>query len=255
MKILAVTQARIGSTRLPEKILKKIKGESLLELHLKRILKSNLINKVKVATTTEPDANKIIAICNKLEIDVYKGSLNNVLDRFYKAALPENPDWVVRLTSDCPLIDPVEIDNIIQHALDHNFDYVSNTLKPTYPDGIDVEVFKFSALEKAVKEATLVSEIEHVTPYIWKNSSYLGGSIFTSDCVLNETDYSKIRLTVDTLEDFIVIEKLIKGIGSKKSWYDYVKYLQKNPDLKKVNEQFVRNEGYEKSINNDIAIK
>ena len=251
MKILAITQARIGSTRLSEKILKTIQGESLLEIHLKRILKSKLITKLKVATTIEPDADKIVAVCSKLGIDVHKGSVNNVLERFYETASPEKPDWVVRLTSDCPLIDPIEIDRVIQHAITNNLDYVSNALQPTFPDGLDTEAFRFTALERAVKEAKLTSELEHVTPYIWKNSTYKGGNLFTSDCVINEEDFSGVRLTVDTLEDFQVIEKLVELLGTEKPWLEYVKALQEHPDIRKINEHFTRNEGYEKSINKD----
>jgi len=251
MKILAITQARIGSTRLPGKILKNINGETLLEIHLNRVLKSKLISKLKLATTIEPDAEKIVSIAKKLDIEVHKGSVNNVLDRFYQTALPEKPDWVVRLTSDCPLIDPSIIDKVIQHAMDNNLDYVSNVLKPTYPDGLDTEVFKFSALEKAFKEAKLTSELEHVTPYIWKNSSFKGGTIFSSDCVMNDIDYCDIRLTVDTLEDFLVIEKLVKLLGSGKPWMEYVRVLEQHPEIQKLNVKIKRNEGYEKSLNKD----
>jgi spore coat polysaccharide biosynthesis protein SpsF (cytidylyltransferase family) len=251
MKILAITQARIGSTRFPAKILKMIHGESLLEIHLRRILESKLITKLKVATTIEPEACKIVEISNKLNVEVYQGSVNNVLDRFYQTALPEAPNWIVRLTSDCPLIDFIEIDRVIHFAIANDLDYASNTLKPTFPDGIDVEVFKFSALEKAFKEARLTSEIEHVTPYIWKNSTYKKNNLFKSDCVINDVDYSSVRLTVDTLEDFMVIEKLIELIGTDKRWIDYVKLLQSNPDIQKINEHFTRNEGYKKSILND----
>lgn len=255
MHILAITQARIGSTRLPEKILKTIKGETLLEIHLKRILQSRLISKLKVATTIEPDVEKIVAVAKKLGVEVHKGSVNNVLDRFYQTALPENPDWVVRLTSDCPLIDPVEIDKVIQHAIDNDLDYVSNGLEPTYPDGMDTEVFKFSALEKAFKEAKMTSELEHVTPYIWKNSSFKGGTLFRSDCVMNEKDFSGIRLTVDTLEDFLVIEKLVELLGTEKPWLDYVRALEQHPEIQKLNTQFKRNEGYEKSLKKDTMGK
>lgn len=251
MKIIAITQARIGSTRLPEKILKTINGESLLEIHLKRILQSKLITKLKVATTIEPDAEKIVAVANKVGVEVHKGSINNVLDRFYQTALPEKPDWVIRLTSDCPLIDPVEIDRVIQHALDNDLDYVSNALEPTYPDGLDTEVFKFSVLEKAFNEAKITSELEHVTPYIWKNSSFKGGTIFTSDCVMNEKDFSAIRLTVDTLEDFLVIEKLVEILGTDKSWMEYVRVVEQHPEIKYLNAKFQRNEGYEKSLKKD----
>jgi spore coat polysaccharide biosynthesis protein SpsF (cytidylyltransferase family) len=251
MNILAITQARIGSTRLPEKIIKRINGESILEIHLKRILKSKTITNLKVATTTESGNEKIESIAQKLGVEVFKGSVNNVLERFYYAALPEKPDWVVRLTSDCPLIDAAIIDNVIDFAISKNLDYASNTLEPTFPDGMDVEIFKFSALEQAFHEAELKSELEHVTPYIWKNSSYKGGNIFTSDCYKNDLDYSSIRITVDTHEDFLVIQKLVELYGIEKDWMTYVKGLQEHPEIRKINENFQRNEGYEKSTKED----
>jgi len=254
MKILAISQARIASTRLPEKILKSINGETLLEIHLKRIQKSRLISKILVATTVEPQADMIVSIARKLNIGSFKGSVDNVLDRFYKTALPEKPEWVVRLTSDCPLIDPTEIDKVIQYAVANDLDYVSNTLELTYPDGLDTEVFKFAALDKAHKEAKLTSELEHVTPYIWKNSTFKGGRLFTSDCIKNDIDLSSIRLTVDTLEDFYVIKKLIELLGTESPWIDYVNELLKNPEILKINQHLTRNEGYEKSINNDKRI-
>ncbi len=251
MKILAITQARVGSSRLPEKILKKIEGKSLLSIHLNRILKSNLVTKLKVATTNEDGVEQIIAICNECEVEFYQGSLNDVLDRFYHTALPENPDWVVRLTSDCPLIDPMVIDTIIEAAVQNNLDYTSNTLNPTYPDGIDVEVFKFSALQKAFNEAMLKSEREHVTPYIWKNSTVKGGEIFKSFSYENNEDFSSIRLTVDTLEDFEVIEKLIQIEGTSKDWLSYVNTLNNHLEIKAINQKYNRNEGYEKSLNSE----
>jgi len=251
MKILAITQARYGSTRFPGKILKEIKGQSLLELHLKRIKQSSLISKLKVATTDEPDAVKIENICKKLNLDSYRGSVDDVLERFFFTAEPENPDWIVRLTSDCPLIDPLVIDCVINFALDNNCDYASNTLNPTFPDGMDVEVFKFSALEEAFNEATLKSDREHVTPYIWRNSSFKGGSIFNSISYENKVDFSTIRLTVDKLEDFLVIEKLVNALGLNESWEKYVDYLQSHKEINSLNRDFIRNEGYQKSLNED----
>ena len=251
MIILAITQARIGSTRLPEKILKTINGESLLEIHLRRVLQSKMLTKLKVATTTEPDSDKINVVANKLGVEVYKGSTYNVLDRFYQTAIKEAPDWIVRLTSDCPLIDPVEIDNVVKRAITTDFDYVSNTLTPTFPDGIDVEVFKFTALEKAFNEAKLLSELEHVTPFIWKNSTFKNGNLFSSDCVMNEIDFSNYRLTVDTLEDYDVIKKLVELLGTNKSWMEYIEALKQYPEIKLLNDHNTRNEGYIKSINND----
>ena len=251
MKILAVTQARIGSTRFPEKILKEINGESLLEMHLKRIKKSNLISKYKIATTTEPGVEKIISIAEKFGIEVFQGSIDNVLKRFYYAALPEEPDWIVRLTSDCPLIDAVEVDRVIKHTVDKNYDYVSNTMRPTFPDGLDVEVFKYSCIETAWREAKLPSDREHVTPYIWKNSTYMGGNLFNSDCVINNEDYSNIRLTVDTYEDFLVIKEIVSILDSNRPWEEYVQVLKENPNIINLNMHHARNEGYKKSLIED----
>lgn len=251
MKILAITQARYGSSRLPAKILKEVNGKSLLEIHLERILKSKLISKLKVATTIEDGADIIVGIASKLKVESYKGSIDDVLQRFYETAKPELPDYVVRLTSDCPLIDPNVIDIVIKTCIETGSDYASNTLSPTYPDGVDVEVFKFSALEKAYIEATLKSDREHVTPYIWRNSTFKGGKLFESINVESTDDYSKSRITVDTLEDFLLIEALIANLGIEKSFVEYIDYLEKNKNIKELNNQHVRNEGYDRSLLND----
>ena len=251
MKILAITQARYGSSRFPGKVLKKINDKTLLEIHLERILQSKMITMLKVATTTEEHAVQIVAIAEKLNIKSYQGSIDDVLKRFYETALPERPDYVVRLTSDCPLIDPVEIDKTIKACIEQQVDYTSNTLIPTFPDGIDVEVFKFSALEKACSEATLKSDREHVTPYIWRNSTVKGGKLFKSYNVSNEDNYSKYRITVDTDKDFMVIKKIIEVLGPSRPWMEYINFLNENEDVKAINGEYERNEGYQKSLNND----
>lgn len=251
MKILAITQARVGSTRLPGKVLKTIGDKSLLEIQLNRILQSKLVSKLKVATTVEPEASKIIEIASHCGVESFAGSIDDVLERFYLTAQPEAPDYVVRLTADCPLIDPVEIDRVIEACINSGVDYASNTLEPTLPDGLDVEVFKFSALEKAYREATLKSDREHVTPYIWRNSSVKGGELFKSLSVKNDQDFSQLRLTVDTPEDFNLIEQLINSLGIDKPWSVYVDYLNKNSELLKINAHYERNEGYQKSLKED----
>lgn len=251
MKILAITQARVGSTRLSKKVLKKIGGKTLLEIHLLRILKSKKISKLKVATTIEKDASEIVEIANKLKVKSFRGPVDDVLKRFYLAALPEKPDYIVRLTSDCPLIDPKEIDRVISKCVEGKYDYVSNALEPTFPDGMDVEVFKFSALKKAYQESTLKSDREHVTPYIWRNSSVKGGKMFKSFSVKHYKDFSKYRLTVDEQEDFDLIKKLISYLGIGRKWIEYVNFLDKNPELIIMNAQYERNEGYQKSLRED----
>ena len=251
MKILAITQARYGSTRLPGKILKTVAGKTLLEIHLTRILQSKRISKLKIATTIEDGADKIAAIGRLLGVESYKGSIEDVLERFYFTALPDNPDYVVRLTSDCPLIDPHEIDKVIDTCISNNVDYASNTLMPTFPDGIDVEVFKFLALKKAYEESCLKSDREHVTPYIWRNSTEKGGTLFKSVNVSNPHDYSKYRITVDTDKDFVVMQELIEELGIEKSWLDYISFLDNYENIKVINAEYERNEGYLKSIKND----
>lgn len=251
MNILAITQARYGSTRLPAKILKEVSGKSLLETHLERILKSKMITKLKVATTKEEGAGIIIDIANRLNVESYQGSTDDVLARFYETAKPESPNYVVRLTSDCPLIDAEVIDKVIESCLESGCDYASNGLAPTYPDGLDVEIFKFSALEKAYIEAELKSDREHVTPYIWRNSTFKGQSLFKSINVENEVDFSKHRITIDTIEDFMLIKSLIENLGNDKSFSTYIDYLEKHPELREINKLYIRNEGYDKSLLND----
>ncbi len=256
MKVLGITQARYGSTRLPAKILKEVGGRTLLEIHLLRLLQAKSLDKVKIATTKEEGTKFIIEIANKIGVEYHQGSLNDVLERFYETALPENPDYVVRFTSDCPLIDPKLIDEVVDYAIKNDYDYV-NVDSSQFPDGLGTEVVKFTALERAFKEATLISEREHVMPYIWKNGSALGGSLFKSYKypnklgIYNANDY---RITIDEPEDFEVIKVLIEELGIERSWKEYIDYLISHEDLYKINSKFHYNEGYEKSIKNDNII-
>lgn len=255
-KVLAITQARYGSTRLPAKILKEVNGQTLLEIHLRRILQAKTIDKLKIATTDEEGSKYIIDVANKVGVGYYQGSVDDVLSRFYHTAAPEKPDYVLRFTSDCPLIDPEVIDMIVNYALKHpEYDYVSADSK-SFPDGLDTEVIKFSALERAYNEADLTSEREHVTPYIWKNGTARGGTLFNSYRFPNpEGDYSSIRITLDTPEDFELLKKVIEENGIGLGWKAYVNYLQQHKEILDINSKFERNEGYAKSIENDRQIK
>jgi glutamate-1-semialdehyde aminotransferase/spore coat polysaccharide biosynthesis protein SpsF (cytidylyltransferase family) len=253
MKIVAVTQARYGSSRLPGKVLKKVNGSSLLSIHIQRVLQSGRINKLIVATTTEPDAELIANIAKENNCDVYKGSLNDVLDRFYQAVKHEKADYIVRVTSDCPLIDASIIDNVIDKCIEQGVDYCSNTLVPTFPDGMDVEVFRFKALEEAWQNALLQSDREHVTPYIWRNSTEKGEAKFTSFNYKSDKDYSAFRLTVDEPADLQLIDQLISAIGESKTWQDYIQYLTAN-NLSAINTNIQRNEGFMKSLHQDKSI-
>lgn len=257
MKILAITQARYGSTRLPAKILKEVNGVTLLEIHLRRILLSKSISKLKIATTDEEGSRYIVEVADKLGVEYFKGSVDDVLSRFYGTAAPEKPDYVIRLTSDCPLIDPNVIDEVVTYAIEHpKYDYV-RTQAASFPDGLDTEVMKFSALEKAYNEANLKSEREHVTAYIWKNGSADGGTIFQTynypnpvGCY-NADDY---RITIDEPEDYEVIKHLIENLGMEEGWKTYIDYLMEHKDVYAINSKFSNNEGYAKSIANDSII-
>ncbi len=247
MKIIGITQARISSSRLPRKVLLKINEKSLLQYHLERAKKSKLVNKWIVATTDENESDLICEIASKLSIDSFKGNLEDVLDRFYQSVKNENPDYIVRITSDCPLIDASIIDDVIKSCIDEKVEYMSNTLKPTFPDGMDVEVFTFAALEKAWKDSKIQSEREHVTPYIWKNSSYFDQTIFTCKNFIGSDDFSNYRLTVDQREDFNLVKELIEVLGDNKTWMEYVTYIKNNQSLFSTNSTIKRNEGYMKS--------
>ena len=149
MKVLLITQARIGSTRLPGKVLLPLGEETLLSVHLKRLSQCTTVNKIVVATTFEDSVDRLIDICKESEVDYHQGSLEDVLDRFYQAAIQYQPDWVVRVTSDCPLLDSRVVDQVVQEAIESDVDYCANIITEDFPDGQDVEVFKFSALELA----------------------------------------------------------------------------------------------------------
>lgn len=245
MKVLVITQARYSSIRLPGKVLLPLGSGTVLDLHLKRVKKSKLIHDFVVATTHEPESTQIQKIATQQGFDFFCGDLNDVLDRFYQAALKYKPDVVVRLTSDCPLIDVTLVDDLVSKFLKASVDYAANCVEATLPDGMDAEVFTFKALETAWQLAKKSSEREHVTLFI-RNSGQ-----FKLLNVKYEPDLSGIRLTLDTQEDYQVISDLVKSCGEDASMQEYVQYLDAHQELKKINSQFERNEGLKKSLLKD----
>jgi len=245
MKIIAITQARTGSTRFPNKIMNKIEDETLLGIHIERIKKSKKINSIIIATTNKTDDDIIELESNRLNVSCYRGEEEDVLDRFYRAAKPYQPDFVVRLTSDCPLIDPLLIDMIIEATVNSRVDYCSNTLIESYPDGQDVEVFSFNSLKKAWEESVLMSDREHVTPYMKRNFKVL-------NIHSNNMKFNKVRMTVDEPNDFVVIKRLVDKLGLNEKWENYTNLYLNNKTISNVNESITRNEGYIKSIKNDL---
>jgi spore coat polysaccharide biosynthesis protein SpsF (cytidylyltransferase family) len=247
---ILITQARTGSTRLPGKVLKEINEKSLLQIHLDRLKKCKTISEIVVATTTKQEDQVIYDKALEWGFSALRGSESDVLDRFYQSVMDKKADWIVRVTSDCPLIDPVLVDKVIDFVRNNNKDYGANILVENFPDGQDIEVFKFSALESAWKNAKLVSEREHVTPYIRNNSDFKGGSLFSAINYPCDFDYSKIRMTVDESRDYELIKILITALGTDKTWLEYTNYIIQN-NLTEINDSIIRNEGLLKSQKND----
>lgn len=250
-KVIIITQARISSSRFPEKVLQPLGEGTLLSTHINRLKQSKIANEIIVATTDEPDAYKIVEIADQCRVKSYRGSLNDVLDRFYQAAKVHNPDYIVRVTSDCPLIDASLVDKVIKMTVENNLDYGANILKEEYPDGQDVEVFTFNALEKAWYEAIAPSEREHVTPYIRNNSSFKEGTFFTSQNYAAPDDYSYIRMTVDEPDDMKAVKVLVDELGLNEPWFTYANFIVNNIE-KFPNQNIQRNEGFLKSIKQDL---
>lgn len=253
MKILLITQARIGSTRFPNKVTMPLANSTLLGIHLERVKKSKRVTDWIVATTNEDGVAAIIDIALNSGIGIYQGDLYDVLDRFYQTAKPFHPDYVVRVTADCPLLDANLIDAIIDLTIKEKAAYGTNIIIEEFPDGQDIEVIAFSALQKAWKEAKLSSEREHVTPYIRNNSDIMGGKLFKAVHYSSPSNFNHIRMTVDEPKDLESIELLISKLGLEASWIDYTEYII-NRIYEFKNQDILRNEGYLKSLKNDQII-
>jgi spore coat polysaccharide biosynthesis protein SpsF len=245
MKVVAIIQARMGSTRLPGKVLKKIFGKPVILWDLDRISLSKLINDIVVAIPYAKENDVMVDIIKEYsnKIKITRGSENDVLDRYYQAAMQTNADVVVRITSDCPLIDPVVIDQVISQFLENDCDYCSNSLMRTFPRGLDTEVFSFKALEKAWNFAKKDYEREHVTPYITENPEK-----FKLLNVANDIDLSYLRWTLDTKEDFEFIDTVYKKIYPKKTLFlmnDIIELMDMEPELIEINKHVTQKSVHE----------
>jgi spore coat polysaccharide biosynthesis protein SpsF len=248
-KVLAVLQARTTSSRLPGKVLKPILGVPMLARQIERIRLSREIDKLIVATSDEPSDDSVAELCATLGVTCFRGSLNDVLDRFYRAAAPLSPEYVVRLTGDCPLADPDVIDAAIRVCRPGDFDYVTNALDGRYPDGLDVEVFRFECLQQAHLEAQLPSQREHVTPFINRQPDR-----FKIGHLRSEVDLSMLRWTVDEPEDFRLITLIYEAlypINPAFRMRDVLLLLEEHPEWKSMNAFHKRNAGYERSLERD----
>jgi spore coat polysaccharide biosynthesis protein SpsF (cytidylyltransferase family) len=247
--ILAILQARVSSSRLPGKVLKPILGKEMLLHQIERIQYSSLIDKLVIATSTDPSDDEIEKICINNKIEVFRGDLINVLDRFYKCAIKYNPQLIVRLTGDCPLADWQVIDQTIQYQIDGKFDYVTNRFKPAFPDGLDVEVITYSSLKIAFDNALLPSEKEHVTYYVRQRKNQFKLGNYSSP-----KDLSNMRWTVDEIEDFVLVEKIYSNLYKKNPKFlikDVLDLLSNQPELLKINSHIGTSEGMQKSLKED----
>ena len=246
MKIVGIVQARMGSARRSGKVLAKICGKPMLEHLLTRLNASEKLHGVIVATTFESNDDTLVQWCIANDVEVFRGSGDNVLSRFYHCALTYDADVIVRITADDPLKDPRVIDYAVNTLINNeDLDYVSNTIDVSYPEGIDVEVFRFSALERAYKGAVKQSDLEHVTPYIWSNPDSFNLLNFCA-----KEDNSDIRLTVDYEVDLQVVEAILYNFKDNPlvSYQDIVAFLRGSANIASINSGILRNEGYAKSI-------
>ncbi len=249
MNTVAILQARMSSTRLPGKVLKPLIGEPMLFRQIERLMRCKEFDHLIVATSTSDSDDLLADECEKRGVECFRGSLDDVLERFYRSIKTYNPRNIVRLTGDCPLADPFLIDDVIRFYKEGDYDYVCNCDPPTFPDGLDVEVMNYASLEVSFESASIRSEREHVTLYIRSHAEK-----FKIGNYLAITDRSSLRWTVDEPEDFIFVEAVYNELYEKKPEFttnDILELLESTPSLIKLNNSFIRNEGLSRSLERD----
>lgn len=246
LSAVAIIQARMGSTRLPGKVLADICGKPLLQRLIERVRATPGISRVVVATTTESADDVLADWCSAQSVAVYRGSVDDVLDRFWQCAKQHPAEFIVRVTADDPLKDPEVIAQALALcASSPEVDYASNTLQPSYPEGLDIEVVRFRTLERAAREAKLPSEREHVMPYVWKNPDRFELRGFTM-----QPDLSHWRWTVDKPADLELVRRIFAHFGDQPlvGYQAVIAWLNHNPELVAINAGTIRHEGYLKTL-------
>lgn len=254
MKYLVMIQARCGSTRLPNKVLKDLCGKPALERMIERVKRSKVVDEVMVVTSIEKNNLPILKLCAEMGVRVGIGSENDVLDRFYQSAKLLKPEYIIRLTADCPCFDAELLDQAI-FGMQESTDYCGMTSE-SFADGLDLEIIKFSALEKSWREAVHSFEREHVTQYIIRHPELFEQLDFQSPIGY----FGDHRWTVDEPEDFELVSKIyehfINELYTENFGYkDILNYLNKNPEIRNINRKYTRNEGLEKSIREDRIVE
>lgn len=249
-RVVAVIQARLGSTRLPGKSLADIAGKPMLEHVVERMRACACIDEIVLATTAEASDAPLVRLARTLGIRVYEGSTDDVLDRTYRAAVMARAEVIVRVTGDDPFKDAAVTEQVVRRLLEEKADYASNTTDPTFPEGIDIEAFTMIALERAWREARLSSEREHVTPYIWTHPK-----LFTLVNVAHSVDLSAMRWTVDYPQDLAFARAVYGELyhGRPFGMKEVLDLLERKPELARINEGIARNAGYQRSLERDRA--
>lgn len=251
MKYLGVIQARCGSTRLPNKVLMELAGKPALQWTIERAKLSKYIDEVIVVTSINRENLPIVEMCCKLGIRVFSGSEEDVLDRFYQLSKLIKPEYIVRITGDCPLYDPQLLDWSIEQMANTS-DFLAQKQPETFPDGLDIEVIRYSALAKSWSNASLQSEREHITQYIRKHPEIF--NIQWVSCPLG--DFGNERWTFDEQRDYEFLKKIYTYFSEKEIVYPYtrdiINYISSNPSLREINDTIQRDEGLKKSLENDL---
>ncbi|WP_339843358.1 aminotransferase class III-fold pyridoxal phosphate-dependent enzyme [uncultured Halopseudomonas sp.] len=239
MKTVAIVQARMGSTRLPDKVMKIIGGRPMIEVLLQRLARAGEVDEIVVATSIEPRNDRLVQHVRQLGYRCVQGSENDVLSRFITAAAQSDAEVIVRITGDCPLVDPALVDEAIRRFRAADVDYFTNAAPPTYPDGLDIEVFTMTALERSARETNSPFDHEHVTPYLRESGRFL------TDVMLNAQDLSALRWTVDEPADLEVVQRIFQHFAPDLhfGWQEVLKLQHAQPELFKANQTLIRNEG------------
>jgi len=244
MKTQIFLQARMGSTRTPGKALLKILGKTIIELIVERLGYVNNIDKIILTTSLNPENEKLVAEAKRLGIDYFQGSEENVLDRFFEAAKKFNPDAIVRITADCPLIDPELINQGLKIFKGGGYDMVSNVRERSYPDGFDFEIFKMSALEKSWQDQLAGKPSEVISSEAFSPTKHIHNDPqFTSKDLISRENLAGVRLTLDYPEDYEIIKKIYEDLyreGELLSGGKIIEYVKNNPKLMELNKKYIR---------------
>ena len=251
-KITVIIEARTGSSRLRNKVVAEIEGKPMIFYVIDRVKQIKSVEQIILATTQEKNDKILIEIAKQNSIGIFAGDSMDVLNRDYQCALQNNADPIIRITGDCPLIDPDIVEEMLEFYLKNNYDYISNRINPKYPDGLDVEIYSFKTLQMVEQNAKLSSERALVTTYITKNPKIF--KIFSYE---NQEDLSGHRWTVDEQNDLEFVRKIYSIMKPKTnfSMNEIIEILVKNPELLKINLGIMRNEGHLKLYDNDKVVK